>query len=73
MDLKAQDFRKSAEAVSVYKEIVKAYMDYSLNEQAVAQKHDDLATQFNKLLTEAKAVEDKADKIEQDHKDKFKP
>jgi len=73
LSLKAQDFRKSAEAVAAFKELAKAYMDYSIDAQGLAQKSNELGAKFDKLLDEARAIEAKADKFEQDHKDKFRP
>jgi hypothetical protein len=73
LDLKAQDYRKSSEVADVYKELIKLYLDYSITDPKVfVQKHDELAAKTQKLLAEARELEAKADKLEQDHKDQFK-
>jgi hypothetical protein len=68
----AQQYRKGSEMTDALREMVKAYMDYSLDAQAFAQKHDELSEQVGRMRKEVDELSAKTTKIEAEHKDQMK-
>ncbi|MBA2731590.1 MAG: hypothetical protein H0U54_01730 [Acidobacteria bacterium] len=72
MSVQAQMYRKGSEGADSSREIVKAYMDYSIDGEAFSQKFTELGTRMDNLKKEVDALTAKANKIQEDHKAEFK-
>ena len=68
----AQQYRKGSEMTDALRESVKAYMDYSLDEEAFAQKRTELSAKMEKTKKEVEDLSAKTTKIESDHKAEMK-
>jgi hypothetical protein len=73
LSLKSQEFSKHAEQVDVAKELPQAVLDPAVKDAATLRnKITGINDRVQKLETEWRDLETKADKIREDNKDKFK-
>jgi hypothetical protein len=73
LSVKAQAYRKHAEKNEAAKDSLKAVSDESVEDTSdLAKRINDAGERVTKLLKEAKDLEEKGDKIQQENKDKFK-
>jgi methyl-accepting chemotaxis protein len=73
LSVKAQAYRKHADKNEAAKESLKAVSDESVKDSNdLAQRINESGERVTKLLKEAKDLEEKGDKIQQENKDKFK-
>lgn len=71
LSLKAQEFRKNAEGAEVGKSLSKAFLDSS-DGPSLLKKINELKPRVESLSKEAADLQQKAEKIRTDNKDKFK-
>ena len=67
----SQEFRQMSKFMDIQIEQIKAYMDYSLDADALMQKFEGFSEQAAKAQSEIKALEAKVQKIHDEHKADF--
>lgn len=71
LSTQGQMYRKASEQMDLSMEALKTYMDYSLDEEAFTQKFTGLQAQVAESEKELEALNAKAKKIQEAHKDQF--
>ena len=72
LSTQGQMYRKASEQMDPAMEGLRAYMDYSLDEEAFTQKFTGLQAQVAEKQKEIEALTAKSSKIQEAHKDQFK-
>ena len=72
ISLFSQSYRNSDQQNDVLRDMVKVYMDYSLDVQALQARYKELSDKSDALQKASADIDAKIKKIEADHKDSFK-